>query len=159
VSKLDLQPPFRGRGALAEDLEDQARTVDHLRADLVFQVLLLDRRQRCVDDEQPRPLLLCEITDLLDLALAEQGCRPDRPDPKGLARDDVDADRFGQPLRFLDARVGRAPRSFARKLGYCDNRAFAARDLDRSVAIESVQGFSSASVGSCSAPKVSGCAG
>ena len=43
MRELDLQPPFGGRGALAENLEDQPGAVDHLGAGLLLQVLLLNR--------------------------------------------------------------------------------------------------------------------
>jgi hypothetical protein len=81
-------------------------------------------------------LLLRQLSDLLDLALAEQGCGPNRSYAERASAHDVDADRFGEPLGFFDARVSRASRSFARQLGYGDDRAFAARDLDRAIAIE-----------------------
>ena len=43
MGELDLQPPFRRRRPLAEDLEDQAGAVDHLGLGRRLQVLLLDR--------------------------------------------------------------------------------------------------------------------
>jgi hypothetical protein len=106
MRKLDLEPPFRGRRALAEDLEDQPGAVDHLGPDFFFKVLLLHRRERGVDDQQPRLLLLRKRRHLLDLALAEQGRRPDRAQTEGpLGRDDH-ADRLGKAFGFLDPRLG-----------------------------------------------------
>ena len=43
MGELDLQPAFRGRRALAENLEDQPGAVDHLGLGLLLQILLLDR--------------------------------------------------------------------------------------------------------------------
>ena len=111
MRELDLQPPFGGRRPLAENLEDQPGAVDHLGADLVLQVLLLDRRQRRVDDQQLRVLLLRELGNLLDLALAEQGRGPDRAHAERPRRDHVDPDRLGKALGFLDPRLGRTPRA------------------------------------------------
>src|SRR3546814_16003205 len=46
MRQLDLEPPFGGRRALAEDFEDQPGAVDHLGLERGFAVALLDRRQR-----------------------------------------------------------------------------------------------------------------
>ena len=56
MRKLHLQSAFSSRGTLAEDLQDQPGAIDHFRADLLFQVLLLHRVQRRVDDQQVRVL-------------------------------------------------------------------------------------------------------
>ena len=159
VRKLYLQPSFGRGGALPEYFQNQSSTVDHLGADLILEILLLDRSQRRIDDQQPGALFLCELADFLDLPLAEQSRRPDRADAECLAGDDVNADRPGQSLRLFDARIGRPPRSFARKFGHRDDRAFAARDLDCSVAVKGAQDCPSSSLLSCSPPSVSGCAG
>ena len=111
MGELDLQPPFGGRRTLAEDLEDQPGAVDHLGADLLLQVLLLDRasapHRRSAG---PRLCSLASLGDLLDLPLAEQGRGPDRAHPERPCGDDLDADRFGEALGLLDARLGRTPR-------------------------------------------------
>ena len=99
-----------------------------------------------------------ELGDLLDLALAEQGRGPDRAQPERLRRDDFDADRLGEPLRFLDPRLGRAPRALARQLGHDDDRPLAARDLGRAIAVEFVQ-VSPPRPRALLGARLSGCAG
>jgi hypothetical protein len=92
------------------------------------------------------------------LAFSEQGRRPDRADSKRSRRDDVDANGFGEPLRFLDPRFGGSPRSLSRKLGDGDDRALAASNVGDRRMIEAVQPSSSADSLS-SLPKFNGCAG
>jgi hypothetical protein len=55
-------------GPLGEDVEDQARAVDHVAAERFFQVALLHRRQRVIENRERRLLLLEDPPDLLDLA-------------------------------------------------------------------------------------------
>ena len=110
MRELDLEPPLGGRRALAENLEDQPGAVDDLGPDLVLEVLLLDRRQRRIDDQQAGLMLLCKRGDLFDLALAEQGRGPDRAQPERALGGDHHADRLGQPFGLLDPRFDRAPR-------------------------------------------------
>jgi hypothetical protein len=43
---------------------------------------------------------------LLDLALAEERRRSHRSHPKRALRGDDDADRFGEPFRLLEPRLG-----------------------------------------------------
>jgi hypothetical protein len=106
VCKLNLKLPLCSRRALAEDFEDEAGSVDHLGADFLFQILLLDGRQRGIDDQQARALLLCALGNLFNLPLAEKRRRARRAHPKRPRRHDLNSDRFGQTLRLLDARVG-----------------------------------------------------
>ena len=159
MRELDLEPPLRRGRALAEDFEDQPGAVDDLGPDLVFQVLLLDRGQRRVDDDQPRALFARNAGDFLRLPLADQRRRPNRADTIGARRGDDDADRFGEAFRFLDPGLGRAARALARKLGYDQDRALAAGDLDRTVAVEPVQDGASASSSGCAASSFSALAG
>ncbi len=117
-------------------------------------------------------MLAGERRGLFDLALAEQGRGPHGPHAKGALGGDDDADRLGEPLRFLHAGVDRAARAFARKLGDDDQRPLTARDVGDGGMVEIVQPASSASpsrsgsdsdsdsgFGSASGPSLSGCAG
>src|SRR4051794_17913277 len=157
MGKLDLQAALGCRCPLAEDLQDETRSIDHLGANFVFQVLLLDRSKRRIDDQQPGAAVFRKPRDLLDLALSEERCRADRPDAQGTSGDHVDADSPGKAFRFLYARFCRAARTFAGKLGHRDNRPLSTSDLDRTVSIKAVQDLSSSP--SCSPPRSSGCAG
>ena len=158
MRELDLQSAFGGRRPLAEDLEDQTGAVDHLRADLLLQILLLDRGQRRIDNEQTGSLLFRRFGDLLDLPFAKQRRGPHFTNAQRPSGDDIDADRRCQALRFLDTRFGRAARAFAPELGNGDDRALAASDLDRAIAVEIIQDSLSSSP-SAAAPRLSGCAG
>ena len=75
-------------------------------------------------------MLAGELGDFLDLALAEQGRRPDLAQPECLARDDLDADRLGKPLRLVEPRLGwsgECPSPTGS--GTTSDRALAARDV------------------------------
>jgi hypothetical protein len=93
------------------------------------------------------------------LAFAEQSRRPYRSNAKRSRRYDLDPDRLRKPLGFLDARIGRAPRSLARQLGYCDDRTLAAGNLDRAITVEFGTQDSASPSSSCSGPSFSECAG
>src|SRR5690606_21754074 len=66
VCEFDLQTPFGSRRTLTEYLEDQTGPVDHLALQRFFQIALLDRRQRAVDDDQLGLVLLTGDRDILD---------------------------------------------------------------------------------------------
>ncbi len=115
--------------------------------DFFLQILLLDRGQRGIDDEQARALLLGQFGDLLDLALAEQRRGPNGAHTECLCRDDVDADRLRKACGLLHPRFGRPPRGLARKFGDRDDRTLATRDVDFAVAVVLVQDSSSSPPG------------
>jgi hypothetical protein len=159
MRKLDLQPAFRRGRTLAENLQDKAGAIDHFRPDLIFQILLLDRRQRRIDDQQMRAAPARRLGKLLDLTLAEQRRRPDGAHADSPRPNHIDTDGSGKALGLFDPRLRRPPRTFARKLGHGDQRALAAGDLDRAIAVVEVQGPSSVCFTSCSGSRSSGCAG
>jgi hypothetical protein len=55
LRKLDLQLAFERARALREDVEDQAAAVEHAALELLFEVALLARAQRAVDDDEVAP--------------------------------------------------------------------------------------------------------
>lgn len=64
-----------GAGPLAKNLEDQAGSVDDLRLPTSFQIALLHRRQRTVDDNETDRVVLDPFGNVFDRAAAKQGCR------------------------------------------------------------------------------------
>ena len=117
MRQLDLQAPFRGRRALAENLEDQPGAVDHLGLGALFQRLLLDRGQPGIDDQQARLILAGDFGDFLDLALAEQARRPDVAQLERAPCNHIDPDRLGKSLGLVQPRFGRAKPAAAGAVG------------------------------------------
>ena len=75
MGEFDLQTTLGSGRTFAEDLEDQASAVDDLARQLVFQIALLDRRERAVDHDQFDLVLFAGDADVIDLAGAEQQVR------------------------------------------------------------------------------------
>ena len=71
--QFHLQPPGLALRALAEDFEDKPGAVENLGVPGLFEVALLDRGQRVVDDDDLCLLRLHNGADFLNLARAEQG--------------------------------------------------------------------------------------
>ena len=73
MRQFDLQRAFLGGSAIAENLQDQARAVDHLGAPGPFQVALLHRGQSGIDDDDTDAVALARLLRRRDLAFAQQG--------------------------------------------------------------------------------------
>lgn len=71
MCEFDLQRAFLGLGAASEDFEDETGAIQHFRGPCLLQIALLDRRQRAIDDDEPRVVRLHQRSDFLDLALTE----------------------------------------------------------------------------------------
>ena len=72
-----LKQQRENRDAAAEDFKDETRAVDDLGIPLLFEISLLHRGQRMIDDHQAGIRLIEQMADFLDLAGSEQ-CRPAR---------------------------------------------------------------------------------
>ena len=96
MRQFDLKPSLRGGGTLAEYLQDQPRPVDHLRLQRRFEVALLHRAERSIEDHQSRIVLLDRHRELVGLTAADQRRRPRRANlQRDPVRDD-DPDRRGE---------------------------------------------------------------
>ena len=80
MGELDLQGAFAGAGAPAEDFQDQPGAIEHLGVPGLLQIALLHRRQRAIHHHETGLVGLHQARQLLDLALADIGGRPDRRD-------------------------------------------------------------------------------
>jgi hypothetical protein len=101
MRQLDLQRAFLGLRAPAEDFQDQPGPVEDLGVPFLFEVALLHRRQRVIDDDEPGFQRRDHPGDLLDLAAAQQGGRLRLRYRQDGAVGDFEIDRARQPLGFL----------------------------------------------------------
>jgi hypothetical protein len=102
----------------------------------LLQILLLHGRERCIDNQQLRLMLLGDGGNFLDLPLPHQRRWADVAEAEGAPPDDLNADRFGKPFGFLKPGLGRAAGAVPYPFGNDDDRAFAAGNLDRAIAVE-----------------------
>ena len=104
--------------------------------DFLLQILLLDRGQRGIDDEQAGALLLGELGDLLDLALAEQGRGPDGADAECRAATTSMPIASASPSASSIRASAERRDALARQFGDRDDRTLAARHFDCAIAVE-----------------------
>src|SRR5207247_1988886 len=81
LRQLDLELAFGAARALGEDVEDERGAVDHLDAERLAEVALLDRRERIVGDEQIDAARARGLGHFLDLAAAGVERPPRRRPP------------------------------------------------------------------------------
>jgi hypothetical protein len=96
-----------GASARTKDLEDETRTVDHLRLPTALEIALLNRRQRAVDDDQPDLLLRDLGPERVDAAAADQRARNRTRETNDVTADDIEADRLGKPDRLVETSIER----------------------------------------------------
>jgi hypothetical protein len=106
--ELDLQAPLSCAGAAGEDLQYQARAVDHLGLPGLFQIALLHRRQGVVDDHDLDVLLGAEGGDVGHLALAEQGGRRGGAQRDDLGPTHLQVERLGEAYSLIEPGGGPA---------------------------------------------------
>ena len=106
MRQLDLQRAFLGLGAAAEDFQDQTCAVENLGIPRLLEIALLDRRQRAIHHHQFDVVARDQAGDLLDLALAEIGRRPDLADGCNQHVSDREVDGARKARRFLEPGLG-----------------------------------------------------
>ncbi|MNU85057.1 hypothetical protein D3C71_747940 [compost metagenome] len=118
MRQIDLQRAFLGGGTAAENLEDQASTVDDLGVQFFFEIALLHRRQRMIDDDEAGIPLVEKRLDFLDLAGSHQGRWTRLIDGNDQALNHVEIDGAGKTCRLFQS-------CFIGSLGSGDNRRVA----------------------------------
>src|SRR5262245_1834656 len=119
VSELDLQAPFPRPRSPAEDLENESGAIQHLRSPCRFEIALLHRGQRMIDDDEPGLFGAHQPSKLLDFAGAEQRRGTRRFKWHQSACGDVEIDRSGKPDRLIETRLRRSLESIAARRAAC----------------------------------------
>ncbi len=108
---LDLQTAFASARAPPEYFQDEAGAIEHLAGPGLFQIPLLHRRKRSIDDDDSGVFALHKTGDFLDLSLADQRCRPHRCQWHDAGGDDLEVDCLGQRHGFLKPSLRRTEAS------------------------------------------------
>ena len=145
MGEFDLKTALGSGRAFAEDLEDQSGAVDDLARQLVFQIALLDRRERAVDHDQFDLVLFAGDADVIDLTGAEQQVRAHFANGQHKALGDDHADRQSQPLGFCKPRLRVEVIGHPANVRAHHKRPCTARDLAHQVVIETQLSSSSQS--------------
>ena len=121
LRELDLQLAFVRARALREDVEDQPGAIDDAALGELFEIALLHRRERAVDEDQIRVERLALLGELLGLAGADEVARVRPVDARGQRADDARAGRARELAELIES--GRV--AAARLLRLQQQRAFA----------------------------------
>ncbi len=111
MGELDLQAPFPRARPFAEDLQNQSRAVEDLGSPGLFQIALLHRGQRGIDDDDFGLDRAADGGDLVDLAGAEKrrgrGAAKDGNEAFLHVKPDGGRQRYGlfKPRLFGPARI------------------------------------------------------
>jgi len=104
MGQLHLKPTFPRTGAFAEDLQDESCPVEHLGAPGLFEVPLLHRGQRGVDDDDFRLEPMTKRLDLINLAAAYKRRGGRLRDGRDQAFFDLKSDRGGESYGLFKTR-------------------------------------------------------
>ncbi len=136
MGQFDLQAAFRRCRAFAKNLQDQPCAVDNFALELLFQITLLDRRQRTVDDHQFGLFKIAGRSDVFDLAGTEQRVGFHRADGNDhpLCYDNTNGQ--SEATGFFRPGLGVNVIRLSRDIRAHDNSPRSARDLAHQIVIE-----------------------
>src|SRR5437899_8549844 len=117
MCELDLERAFTGAGTPTEDFQDQPGAIEHLRTPDLFEIALLNRRERAIHHNNSGIIGFDEAGNLFHLALADECRRANAAERYDARGDHVEVDGTSKPDGFLKLRVGRAAYSFAARNG------------------------------------------
>ena len=125
---LDLGHALTGSGVLGEYVEDHRLAVHHVAVEGALQVALLSRREAVVEHDNVDVEALRDRRQLVDLPLADEGCRVG-----GVALHQHDVDRIGarglgEPGQLLERGFGFFGVGIAQ--GHPDEEGPLAKDID-----------------------------
>ena len=142
MREFHLKTTFRRSGPLAEDFENETGPVDHLDANLVFQVPLLDGTQLRIDDQQFCFTVSDNLRDLFHLPAAQKGCGARCTNAISVRRNDIQTNRKRKPPSLLQPR-GNVKAAIPVDLRKDQNRTSTARKFIFAVEREAAQSSSS----------------
>src|ERR1700720_3047922 len=101
MGKLHLQRAFARTGAPAKDFQDNACSIDDLGAPGFFQIALLNRRERAIDDDYADLYALDQSGKLIELAFADEACGTNAAQGNDPGRDHIEVNGAGKAHGLL----------------------------------------------------------